>query len=337
MQAGSDDRNQQQPRRGVRIVGGFLIVAGVVVAVLAATELVLRISFPQFGDLPRLLRPVDSGDSRPYLLRRNVRIQFWGMRDRMKNPVEWRINAEGIRSDMPIPRRSGKYRIVTFGDSETFGWAVPIEQTFQRLMERIDPRIEVINLAVPGYNVENVADHVTEQLGQIQPDLVIYLFHKNDIDPPLTMSPVLAKSYTWIFLRLLTSQLFSRDRKRFRKTPAGFKFFADQFARIAAQCRRADTPLLLGMLHWRYRKALSAELRQDAYIVADKLPPLANRFRVNTVNLRHGWRNFPKIDRHLSRPGHQDTARRLCKVIAAGANKACMPPGWTPAMRGNAR
>ena len=163
------DRIRDNPPRHVRIIGGILIVFTVIATTIVLAEISLRIVYPNLGDLHKLVRVADRGDSRSYVLKPNARILFKGMRNTLENPVVWSINAEGLRSDRPLPPRSKKFRIVTFGDSEGFGWAMPLDHTFQRHMEQIDRRIEVINLSVPGYNAENIADHMAELIPAIRP------------------------------------------------------------------------------------------------------------------------------------------------------------------------
>jgi len=51
----------------------------------------------------------------------------------------------------PMP---GKRRMITFGDSFTFGDEVPVEASFQWQMEELDPALEVLNFGVSGYGTD---------------------------------------------------------------------------------------------------------------------------------------------------------------------------------------
>lgn len=270
-------------------------------------------------------------DSRPYLLKPNARLAYKGMAKPIQERIVWRINAQGIRSDAPVPARSDKFRILTFGDSETFGWAVPLAFTFQRRMERIDGSVEVINLGIPGYNVENIADYMVEALSRYGADLVIYVFHKNDMDPPLTFSPLFGQSRLYIFLKYLNVQLNYARRKRYRSSPDGLGFFADQVDRMIEICRDRDIPLFIGFLHWPYVKGLAPSQRIDLYRELKKnsaIAPYEPGFRAGSIDIENGWKSYPKIEGHMSRAGHRETAEKFCKVISAGAENSCVPPYW---------
>ena len=66
-------------------------------------------------------------------------------------------NGDGFRAQEFEPKQPGVTRIVTIGDSSTFGWGVEPEYTFQHLLEqrfhrgRSDTPTEVINLGISGH------------------------------------------------------------------------------------------------------------------------------------------------------------------------------------------
>ncbi len=109
------------------------------------------------------------------------------------NPVEvdegitFRLesNASGFR-DRPFgPRDPGIVRIVTLGDSSTFGWGVDTEQTFQRLLEqRLNddggPRFEVLNLGIPGHNSRHGLGVLRHYALALEPDILIFAYGAND-------------------------------------------------------------------------------------------------------------------------------------------------------------
>jgi hypothetical protein len=65
------------------------------------------------------------------------------------------INAFGYRDGV---RRSAKdaaqHRILLYGDSQAFGWGLPAAQRFSNLIEARSAGVEVWNLAVPGYGLD---------------------------------------------------------------------------------------------------------------------------------------------------------------------------------------
>jgi len=77
--------------------------------------------------------------------------------------ANWTVetNAEGFRGAEFAPSpAAGRHRIVSLGDSSTFGWGVPADEAYPaRLREALareigwpEERVEVLNLGVPGYS-----------------------------------------------------------------------------------------------------------------------------------------------------------------------------------------
>lgn len=101
--------------------------------------------------------------------------------------VTFRIvsNSDGFRDRELEPKRPGKVRIVTLGDSSTFGWGAQQEHTFQALLEdRLEAwqpgRFEVLNLGMPGYNTHNGIGVLEHYARGLDPDVVIVSFGAND-------------------------------------------------------------------------------------------------------------------------------------------------------------
>lgn len=65
------------------------------------------------------------------------------------------INRFGHRDrDRAIAKGGATYRILLFGDSQAFGWGVPMEARYTNLVEARSAGLEVWNLAVPGYGLD---------------------------------------------------------------------------------------------------------------------------------------------------------------------------------------
>jgi len=66
------------------------------------------------------------------------------------------IDALGARGPREYETRppAGTRRIVTFGDSFTFGDEVPVEASFQWQLEHLEPGLEVLNFGVSGYGTD---------------------------------------------------------------------------------------------------------------------------------------------------------------------------------------
>jgi hypothetical protein len=244
-----------------------------------------------------------------YRLTPGVVRRFAGMYSRLERPVLWQVNAQGLRDDRLRAASARRFRIATYGDSETFGWSVELSDTFQREMERIDPRVEVLNFGVPGYNVSDVARHLERTLPEFAPDLAIYLVHKNDFDDPVRVSHLVAGSSLLARLRLFYHFTLAKpERIRRRHSPERRSVFLAEVERMARVCESRGIPLVLALLH---RAPVAA------------VDGLASRLQIVEAGPVIG--GFPKQDAHLTAPAHRALAARLCAAVS-GRPQACRPP-----------
>lgn len=92
-------------------------------------------------------------------------------------------NSRGVRgtAEYPYERIPGKLRIVTLGDSFTFGSEVNDEETFSRHLEVSLPDTEVLNLGVQGYGHDQMLLYLKDEGVKYRPDIVIVGFAYLDI------------------------------------------------------------------------------------------------------------------------------------------------------------
>jgi len=95
-----------------------------------------------------------------------------------------RTNSQGFRAegdyDFEVP--VGKTRIIASGDSMTFGHAVDDNHAWPKLFESLDERLQVVNLAVSGYGVDQIYLR-TERDGRLfERQLHIFALIINDIE-----------------------------------------------------------------------------------------------------------------------------------------------------------
>ncbi|MFH1577914.1 MAG: SGNH/GDSL hydrolase family protein [Candidatus Omnitrophota bacterium] len=101
-------------------------------------------------------------------------------------PSKIKIASNGIRDyEYTIKKPKGSYRIIILGDSVAFGWGVDIEKTFAKRLEKLlnskaKKKYEVINFAVPGYNLRQEIDTLKYKCLAYKPDLVIFCVQNND-------------------------------------------------------------------------------------------------------------------------------------------------------------
>ncbi len=108
-------------------------------------------------------------------------------------PSNGLFNTLGLRDrtyDQEKP--PGVTRVVVLGDSVTYGPTLPLEGTFDnqledRLNRARDGHVEVLNLAVPGYNSEQEAARLRVKGLDLDPDLVVVVWTINDFEATPTV------------------------------------------------------------------------------------------------------------------------------------------------------
>jgi lysophospholipase L1-like esterase len=104
----------------------------------------------------------------------------------VKKQVTFKLtsNDRGFRGPEIAPKRAGVMRIVSFGDSSTFGWGVDLEHTYQELLvDRLVARgipAESLNFAMPGFTSRHGVNVQKYYASDLEPDLVIIGFAAND-------------------------------------------------------------------------------------------------------------------------------------------------------------
>jgi len=111
--------------------------------------------------------------------------------DWLPAPVTYTINGEGLneRLDYPVEKYSGDYRIITLGDSFTYGAYVNTKDNWPEQLEDLlnnhKPcdqyvKYEVINLGMGGYDIQYSVERYRLHGVKYSPDIVIWLLHDND-------------------------------------------------------------------------------------------------------------------------------------------------------------
>jgi hypothetical protein len=293
----------------ISIIGWAIIIAIPLVILIAASELALCLLLPEINILTKIIKP--TSDPRGYVLKENTKIRYQGLYEK-HDPIIWEINQQGLRSDRIENKTSGNFRLLTYGDSETYGWSVNIQDSWQRQMEKIDPNIEVLNFGIPGYNVENVTDHMQLTIADYHPDMLIYFFNKNDFYPAFNFNPFLSRSYAYLALRMGIYQLFKEKRKAWRKSNEGESFLQAQIARMVELSDQYNAPLYILVMHWQYAKPIQ--------IIAE-----SKKNTIKIINIEEIVNRFTTIDAHLTKQTHSALAQYLCKQISQESIKKCIP------------
>ncbi len=83
-----------------------------------------------------------------------------------------RTNSWGFRGYEISRKREEVYRIITIGDSFTYGWGVDLEHTWPKVLER--------NLGNPGATTDRYVDIAMSAISLLEPDLVLVAILQND-------------------------------------------------------------------------------------------------------------------------------------------------------------
>jgi len=106
--------------------------------------------------------------------------------------VSVKTGSQGLRDrDYSQARADGQHRILVLGDSLTFGWGVPVERTYPKVLERLlnagrpseSPTYEVVNAGVGNYNTVQEVAYFKERGVRYKPDEVVLGFYINDAEP----------------------------------------------------------------------------------------------------------------------------------------------------------
>ncbi len=114
------------------------------------------------------------------------RTKGWALKPnvRLKDAAgELSSNSKGIRGtkEHAYEKSPGKLRILTFGDSFTFGDEVSDDQTYPAILEKMVPSAEVINFGVHGYGHDQMLIYLKEEGVKYHPDIVVLGFVDEDV------------------------------------------------------------------------------------------------------------------------------------------------------------
>jgi lysophospholipase L1-like esterase len=97
----------------------------------------------------------------------------------------WYVQRQ-TRGELPVAWVTGNLRILCLGDSVTYGILVPREQSYPAQLEALwnervaSPKVEVLNLGLPGTNSSRLVRELPRLLDTFSPDITILLVGVND-------------------------------------------------------------------------------------------------------------------------------------------------------------
>lgn len=148
-------------------------------------EIGLRIVRPERMDVSKyedIYDKIYSPSKKGYViaLKPNMIRKRWG--------TEVKTNSYGERDLEYSPRKpEGVYRIAVIGDSVAFGYGIPQEKTFAKVLERElnqnnKGKYEVLLFGRPGYSISNVYFAYMDKVKSFNPDIIIYAMVLNDFE-----------------------------------------------------------------------------------------------------------------------------------------------------------
>lgn len=118
--------------------------------------------------------------------------------------IDYKINAFGFRDQKYRERKAHEKRIIAVGDSLTFGWDLPLQDTYHKQVEALmisqGKSVEVYGMGVVGYNTEQEYQLIKNNVLRFAPDMLVLQVCPNDFERKLSIR-------------------ISPDEKRFALTP----------------------------------------------------------------------------------------------------------------------
>lgn len=112
---------------------------------------------------------------------------FWALQPGYRGQEIEQVNALGLRGPEVSAKRPGELRILSLGESTTFGAKVAFEESYSTVLEgelgRCAPpgrSVRVINAGVPGYSLFQGVTYLEHRGLELEPDLVLFYFGYND-------------------------------------------------------------------------------------------------------------------------------------------------------------
>ena len=260
------------------------------------------------------------------------RVLLPGLDERMFRGKKVSSNRMGMRErTYELPKHEGQVRVVLVGDSYVFGYGVEANERLgvhlRRFLMTGTPdrprRVEVLHLAISGWNLTAETSYVRRQLDELMPDLVVLVTFENDLadlngvrgfgemarfspqarrQGGAIMNPVspLAFADGKMIQNHLTYALDHESRQRYAAAADGIRGLADALERYAQ-------PFLL-VIHWKERNRLATELLAPT-LRAEQLAYIPHSFAMDSAN----WNGDE--DRHWNPAAHEQVAKLLYGLI----------------------
>jgi lysophospholipase L1-like esterase len=325
-------------RRARRVRHGIIVTLGAVLVSAVAAEIAVRVLDP-FGIsyVEAASKAWSEHVSDPRLVYRLP--SNWHGRQK---GVGVSTNALGLRDRTLEPKERDELRLLFVGDSITFGWGVPVEETFVSRLEsilarRLGHKTRTVNAGVAGYNTVQEHALLKSHFAVIQPDLVTLLYVYNDIEqnasfdsvsqatvvgdtPPRLLRALLEKSWLYRVGRFVFVDSQSNLPSSLDSGARGVKDSMDALANIAKVCREHG----IRFVTFFYRDRQSGSDMPFMDELLSEVSKVGKSYGFPVVDTRSWWGNIDRqlltnstIDWHPNSRAHSILAEGMADVLVA--------------------
>lgn len=249
--------------------------------------------------------------------------------------VDVQINSHGLRDrEIRLEKTPGTRRILMLGDSVTFGWGVPQDQTVSKQLENLlnaagHGPVDVINAGVGNYNTQMEVQYFFNQGYKYEPDLVVLNYFINDAEETPSYSGNILNenllSFVYfagrvdLLLRMVGDKqdwrgyyrdLYKEDAPGWRMARAALLRLGEHCQANAHPCLVADYPELHELKKYPFKSVqekVKASAEQAGLEYVNLLPAVAQE------SPRELWVTVP--DPHPNAKAHRLFARHLYKSV----------------------
>jgi lysophospholipase L1-like esterase len=277
----------------------------------------------------------------------------------------WKGHPLDVRSlHLDKAKPAGAFRVLTLGDSRTWGDKIPRTQNvwpfvLERLLQRQDRPLQVVNLAVCGFTTVNEAEMLEREGWSYKPDLIILQFYINDTLPsgpnfsrkgeewhfrtrPLlpVLHPTLdGHSY---FYSYLNARFGLWQVKRFY--PDGYApLFADNFAgwqackdairRMAEQAQQRNVPMMMVLFPAFEPSSKMDDASYPHVGIYRKVKAAAEGMGLPVLDVRPAYARFGRIGRTWwALPCDPHPNVEAHRIIAQTIDEKLKALGWIPSV-----
>ncbi|MFZ2024807.1 MAG: SGNH/GDSL hydrolase family protein [Microgenomates group bacterium] len=250
--------------------------------------------------------------------------------------VVYHYNADGLheRFDYPVQKDAHVYRIITLGDSFTFGMWVNTEANFSELLEDalnttascpgID-RFEVINLGVPGYDLHYAFQRFEDKGSKYAPDAVIWFLRGENFILHTELYRDLEETYKKTLKEKTVETSDQSDM--YAASTLAYQAYMDAYATYSAEKQeqiKQEELKNITALSKRYSiPIVLVTLEEESEENKKSMQQLALRGKNIWYDAVVGADTFHPNDYHLNAPGHTRIAQTVFTFLLSHFLQSC--------------